>query len=299
MAVAACIADLMVILPAGAHEKASLASGPRIYLDTGYTYQERAADLVARLTPAQRASQFVSSQAPEISNLANPLLQPTQAVFQRNQTTLAAPASAGDTTVKVASITGMAAGRTMRIDSGGTPETVTISSVGTAAGTAGTLVLPASAGDTTINVSTVSGAAAGHQYRVDAPPNLELGTVQTVGTAAGTAGTLPIGASAGDTTIYVSTISGAAVGQKYRVDAPPNLEVGTVAAVGAAAGTAGTLPVGASAGDTTIYVSTISGAAVGHKYRVDAPPNLRGRHHRDGGHRGRDGDHAVRGIQRR
>ncbi len=275
LTVAACIfAVLMIILPAGAREKASLASGTPIYLDTSYTHQERAADLVARLTPTQRASQLVSSQAPEVSDVANPLLLPTQAVFQRNQNTLAAAASAGDTTVKVASITGMAAGRTMRVDSGGTPETVTISSVGTAAGTAGTLVLPASAGDTTINVSSVSGAAAGHQYRVDAPPDLELGTVQTVGTAAGTAGTLPIGASAGDTTINVSTISGAVVGQKYRVDAPPKLEVGTVAAVGTAAGTAGTLPIGASAGDTTIYVSTISGAAVGHKYRVDAPPNL-------------------------
>ena len=261
-------------LPARAQDKAALASSAPIYLDKGYTYQERAADLVARLTPTQRASQLVSSQAPEISNVANPLLSPTQAVFQRTQNTLVAPASAGDTTIKVLSTTGFAAGRTMRIDSGGTPETVTISSVGTAAGTAGTLVLPAAAGDATINVSTISGAAAGHQYAVDAPPNLEFGTVQTVGTAAGTAGTLPIGASAGDTTLFVSTISGATVGQKYRVDAAQNLEVGTVSAVGTAAGTAGTLPIGASAGDTTLYVSTISGATVGHKYRVDAPPNL-------------------------
>ena len=162
----------------------------------------------------------------------------------------------------------------MMIDYGGTPETVTISALGTAPGSAGTLVLPAAAGDTTINVSTISGAVVGHQYRVDTGPNIELGTVATVGTAAGTAGTLPIGAGAGDTTIFVSTISGATVGQKYRVDAPPNLEAATVATVGTAAGTAGTLPIGASVGDTTIYVSTISGAAAGHKYKVDAPPNM-------------------------
>src|SRR5690349_21890170 len=81
LAVVACIfAVLMVIRPAGAHEAASAASGTPIYLDRSYTYQERAADLVARLTPAQRASQLVSSQAPEISEVANPLLLPTQAV---------------------------------------------------------------------------------------------------------------------------------------------------------------------------------------------------------------------------
>jgi beta-glucosidase len=273
--VAALACAAVAVLPARAENKTALtSSGTPIYLDRSYTSQERAADLVARLTPTQRASQLVSSQAPEISNVTNPLLSATQAVFQRTQNTLAAPASAGDTTIKVASTTGFAAGRTMRIDSGGTPETVTISSVGTAAAAAGTLVLPAAAGDTTINVSSITGATAGHQYAVDAPPNLELGTVQTVGTAAGTAGTLPIGSSAGDTTIYVSTIAGAAVGQKYRVDAPPNMEVGTVAAVGTAAGTAGTLPIGANVGDTTIYVSTIAGAAVGHKYRVDASPNI-------------------------
>jgi beta-glucosidase len=265
---------LLATLPLGLAGAAQGNAPPPIYLNTDYTFAERAADLVARLTPTQRASQLVSSQASEISNLANPLLLPTQAVFQRNQITLAASASAGDTTIKVSAITGMAAGRTMRVDSGGTPETVTISSVGTAAGTAGTLVLPAAAGDTTINVSTISGATVGHQYRVDVPPNLELGTIATVGTAAGTAGTMPIGASAGDTVLNVSTISGATVGQKYRIDAPPNLEVGTVAAVGTAAGTAGTLPIGASVGDTTIYVSTISGAAAGNKYRVDAPPNM-------------------------
>src|SRR5262249_8013199 len=49
--------------------------------------------LVARLTPMQRASQLVSSQAPAISAGANPLLRPVFA----GQTTFAAPANAGDT----------------------------------------------------------------------------------------------------------------------------------------------------------------------------------------------------------
>jgi alpha-L-rhamnosidase len=46
---------------------------------------------------------------------------------------LFAAASAGDTNVKVASITGMAAGDTLRIDTGGTTESVTVTNVGTQA----------------------------------------------------------------------------------------------------------------------------------------------------------------------
>src|ERR1700750_3504269 len=80
LAVGACIfAVLMVIRPAGAHEAASSpASGTPIYLDRSYTYQERAADLVARLTPTPRGSELVSSQAPEISKRGNPLVSPAE-----------------------------------------------------------------------------------------------------------------------------------------------------------------------------------------------------------------------------
>src|SRR4051794_21179007 len=66
------------------------ASSTPIYLDPSYSYAERAADLVARLTPAQRASQLVSSQAPAISTGTNPLLRPVFA----GQTALARPVSA-------------------------------------------------------------------------------------------------------------------------------------------------------------------------------------------------------------
>jgi hypothetical protein len=58
--------------------------------------------------------------------------------FRITQTTLVAAANAGDTNIKVASVTGMAAGNTLTVDAAGTtPETVTISTVGTA-GTNGT-----------------------------------------------------------------------------------------------------------------------------------------------------------------
>jgi hypothetical protein len=58
--------------------------------------------------------------------------------FRITQTTLSAAAGAGATNIKVASVTGMAVGGTLTIDpTGSSPETVTISTVGTA-GAAGT-----------------------------------------------------------------------------------------------------------------------------------------------------------------
>ena len=63
VATAGVCATLLVTIPGGA--SGSPVPGP-IYLDTSYTFGERAADLVARLTPAERAAELVSSQAPEI-----------------------------------------------------------------------------------------------------------------------------------------------------------------------------------------------------------------------------------------
>jgi hypothetical protein len=65
--------------------------------------------------------------------------------FRTTQTTLAAAANAGDTNVKVASVTGMVAGNTLTIDqTGASPETVTITAIGTAgAGGTGVTFTPA------------------------------------------------------------------------------------------------------------------------------------------------------------
>lgn len=48
------------------------AAGGPIYQDTTYSFGERAADLVARMTPQQRATQLTSSQAPAIPALGIP-----------------------------------------------------------------------------------------------------------------------------------------------------------------------------------------------------------------------------------
>ena len=115
------VAALLFAFPVGAHTSRGHSSDP-IYLDTHYTYAERAADLVARLTPTQRASQLVSSQAPAISTAANSLLRDTFG----GQTTLAAPASAGDTNIKLESTGGVTPGAKLTIDPDGTAETVTV-----------------------------------------------------------------------------------------------------------------------------------------------------------------------------
>jgi len=161
------------------------ATGIPIYLDPSYSFAERAADLVARLTPAQRASQLVSSQSPAITSAQNPLLT---GYFGNSVTTLAGPANAGDTGVLVASVTGIAAGTRLTVGPSGTPETVTVSSVGTAARPATTLAAPAAVGDSTVLVASVTNMVPGERIRLDAvgSANQEFATIQTVGTAGAT-----------------------------------------------------------------------------------------------------------------
>ncbi len=178
VAVGIAVAALFAF-PAGAHT--STHPGKPIYLDTRYTFTERAADLVARLTPTQRASQLVSSQAPAITSAANPLLTDTFG----GQTALAAPASAGDTNIKVESTGGMAVGTKLTIDPDGTPETVTVTSVGSGPGTffTPTLVVAANPGDTNVKVNFTFGMTAGHVMRIDTGGAVEFATIQSVGSS--------------------------------------------------------------------------------------------------------------------
>ena len=48
------------------------AAATPVYLDTSYSFGERAADLVSRMTLQEKASQMVSSQSPAISRLGVP-----------------------------------------------------------------------------------------------------------------------------------------------------------------------------------------------------------------------------------
>src|SRR6059058_3932769 len=51
---------------------ATAAAATPIYQDPSYSFAERAADLVSRMTLAEKASQMVSSQAPAIPRLGIP-----------------------------------------------------------------------------------------------------------------------------------------------------------------------------------------------------------------------------------
>src|SRR3954454_19564373 len=97
--IVAMVAGVCAPLPFGLPGAATGDAPVPIYQNGSYSFGERAADLVARLTPVQRASPLVSSQAPAITSVANPLLSPTQV---GGQTTLAGPVGAGDANVKVA-----------------------------------------------------------------------------------------------------------------------------------------------------------------------------------------------------
>ena len=97
-------------------------------------------------------------------------------------TTLFAPASAGDTNLKVASSTGIAAGDIVRVDTGGTTESVTVTSVGSQ-GRNTTLAAAAAAGATNVKVASVNGMAAGDTIYVDGGAARETRTIAAVGTS--------------------------------------------------------------------------------------------------------------------
>src|SRR6266540_4657532 len=185
IAILSTVAGLCAAVPLAAPSAnpARAATGTPIYLDRSYSFAERAADLVARLTPAQRASQLVSSQSPAISTGTNPLLSPVPA----GQVTLVLPASAGDTAITTSSTAPLSPGARLTFDPNGTAETVTVATVGSSPSAfAASLAAAASPGDTNIKVSSTFGMTAGHLIRIDSGASQEIRTIQSVGTGGAT-----------------------------------------------------------------------------------------------------------------
>jgi hypothetical protein len=81
--------------------------------------------------------------------------------FRTAQTTLSAAANAGDTNIKVASVTGMVVGNTLTVDTGAAAQTVTIVTVGTSgAGGTGVTITPAlTAAHASGTIVTLNGVA--------------------------------------------------------------------------------------------------------------------------------------------
>lgn len=156
-------------------------------------------------------------------------------------TPLAAAAAAGDTVIKVQSVTNLGAGSPIAIDEGNVENGTVLSATNSSSAT---LVEPSAAGATTVFVSSVTGFAAGHVLDFDlglvgSLSNFEQGTIQTVGTAQRTATTLAAASSAGDTNIKVTSVSNMVAGEAISVDSGANVEYRTIQTVGTA-GSGGT-----------------------------------------------------------
>jgi len=91
---------------------------------------------------------------------------------------LAADSAAGVNNIKVASVTGFAAGQTMVIDAGANRETAVVATVGTPGAT--TVGTAADAGATVIPVASAIGFSAGQTITIDSGANLETAVVASV-----------------------------------------------------------------------------------------------------------------------
>jgi len=98
--------------------------------------------------------------------------------LQQAATTLRTPSASGATNIKVASVEGFAAGRTILIDTGTNQETAVIATMGTAGAT--TQAAATSAGATMIPVADVVGFSAGQTITIDAGANSETAVIASV-----------------------------------------------------------------------------------------------------------------------
>jgi hypothetical protein len=186
-------------------------------------------------------------------------------------TTLAADAAAGATNVKVASTSPFYAGTEMTIGTGATAQKVQITGVGTAAVPNTSLALPAESGDTTVNVASVNGLAAGGVLTIGSGAGAQDVTISGVGTAAGPPTTLVYPAASGDTNVKVASSTGFAAGSRLLIGTGGGAVVRTATDVGTAATTT-RLVAPASAGDTNIKVASVAGLTVGAAVDIDPGP---------------------------
>ncbi len=205
-------------------------------------------------------------------------------------TSLFAPATAGSTNIKVASVANMAPGETLEIDTlPSAEETATIASVGNP-GSSTTVFAPSAyaassqgatysyynypAGSTNLHVSAISASVAvGDQLIIDAGSKQETDTVTGIGTAGSntslfTPSTGPLTLAAGANNIKVSSIANMNVGDTLVIDDPPNGDVGTIASIGTV-GVNTTLAAAAAQGATNVKVSSVSGLLPGDTLILD------------------------------
>jgi hypothetical protein len=149
----------------------------------------------------------------------------------QNETTLAAPASPGDTNVKVTSVTNLGTTLAAAAAAGATNIKVT----STAPFFATTLSAASAAGATNVKVASVTGLQPGESINVDSGASLETRTIATVGSA-GATGTGVTFTSA-LALAHASGVPFTLGGQSINVDTGAGLETRNVASVGTAGAT--------------------------------------------------------------
>ncbi len=205
---------------------------------------------------------------------------------------LAAPTSAGDTTMHVRSTAGMSVGDAVSIDSGSNAETRKVVKIGTAAANHTTVWQPLPdgplvtipAGSTNVPVMSTAGFKVGEKIALgygatypdvgNALERYEVATVTAVGKQ-GTQAYLVADASAGSTNIKVTSVDDISVGDKIRLDIESSghgIDTVTVTRVGTQA-TQTNLDADVSAGATNIKVRRTGGIAVHDKITVGTPAN--------------------------
>jgi len=186
-------------------------------------------------------------------------------------TTPVQAAAAGGTNVKVASIAPFYAGTPMTVGQGDAAETVTVTAVGSAAAPDTSLVLPAAAGDSKVNVASMTGYVIGGPLTVGSGASAQQATITGVGTAAGAPTTIAYPAAAGDTNVKIASTSGFATGDSVVIGSGDAAVVRIATAVGTAATITG-LVAGASAGDSNVKVASAAGLTVGAQIDITPGP---------------------------
>lgn len=189
-------------------------------------------------------------------------------------TTIVAPAGAGATNIKVASVNGFAVGEPVTIDTGARTERATVTTVGTQAGPATTIVAPAAPGDTNVKVASTNGLVVGEQLAIGTGSRAEVATISAIGTAAGQNTSTVAPVEAGDTNVKVASANGFVVGQQLAIVEAGAVPVGavteavTVEAIGTAAGPVTQSVVSTEPGATNIKVASINGFVVGDTVQI-------------------------------
>ena len=203
---------------------------------------------------------------------------------------LVVPASKGNATIHVRSMTGMKVGDTISVGVGPNAETRRIANLGTAAGNHTTLwqplpdgpVITIPAGSTNVPVTSTAGFVVGQKIALgygatypavaNSRERYEVATVTAVGKA-GTQAYLEEDAPVGATTIQVGSVADISVGDKIRLDIDSldhGIETVTVTRVGTQAHRTN-LSASVNPGATSIKVRNVSGFKVGDKITVGTP----------------------------